>query len=685
MLVKLLVVGFLVWLTISFLHLAISERQQALHLQDSLNAQEQLFETSNSLSNERAAFSKLLNSSAPGSQSEIEALQATIQKTDQQTDLLINTIRHQLGQVGVDRNLPTTVESNELLLTRFNKMMKQLAVYRSYSVEQVSAFSFDRDPEIINSLQNHFTNGIELIRDLSEGLQYLPDRRASLTTNFHNLNYTLTTLTDDLALKNLYLENALNSNGSSGGLSGSSLYLVNDAIRENLERTHTLLESTREFPHLKGMAANLSSYYYQDYTAIALDIISHKVATNRYDSIEEEWQSVSSSLMVQTRQLAQAGYTELRNLIQNDVARSTRNLIIDILLLGLCALIVLASILENRKIKQLAYRDPLTGLPNRNSFETSLMALNGPITGKSGRQAVIFLNLDRFKSINDNYGRTIGDQLIKAVAARLKKHAPTGSVVARIGGDEFSVLIEGAETEQWVIQTANDLTNKIRNDLRIEELHLKIGASAGVSVAPEDCSGGIELLRNADIAMSAGKSIRLEGVNRFNQQLANRYQHRLEIELDLKKALENNEFTLVYQPKVCTVSGRVKSVEALLRWQHAERGIVSPAEFIPVAEDIGMMGKIGDWVLNKACQEIQRVQNESGVDLKVAVNISAQQFNDEHFLEKIYNAIETHDLQNQSLELEVTESLVMTEKERVVTLLRTLKDSGVTIAIPSIR
>jgi EAL domain-containing protein (putative c-di-GMP-specific phosphodiesterase class I) len=254
-------------------------------------------------------------------------------------------------------------------------------------------------------------------------------------------------------------------------------------------------------------------------------------------------------------------------------------------------------------------------------------------------------------------------------------------ILARMRGDEFAVFVPDVESVGDVEVLASTIVAAIKSTIVIRGLSLKVGASAGFSVSPLDSECGVELLKNADIAMYYNKANKLNSVCRFNKKMAGEHQQRLQLELDLKRALDNNEFTLVYQPKVCTFSGQVNGVEALLRWSHPERGLISPAQFIPVAEDIGLMGSIGQWVLNEACREVAQLQSQSLPQLKVAVNISAQQFCDDQFFELMHTALSTHGLNHDSLELEVTESLIMMDIGRVISLLQRLKDSGITIAI----
>ena len=340
-----------------------------------------------------------------------------------------------------------------------------------------------------------------------------------------------------------------------------------------------------------------------------------------------------------------------------------------------------ASVAVSNGIKRLAYHDSLTNLPNRINFESALHAGAGTSSSGVVKHAVLFIDLDRFKSINDTYGHGIGDKLLVVIAKRLLDTCSSSDLVARLGGDEFGIFLKDIESEDQVETLALSLVSSIVSDVKIDDLYLKVGASIGISISPEDSDCGIELLRNADIAMYHCKQSQSGGVYRFNRTIGGNYDKRLTLELELKSGIENKELIVFYQPKVCTRTNRVKGVEALLRWQHPERGFISPADFIPIAEESGLMGSIGAWVMDQACKELAEIEKIHNLGIHVAVNISAQQFKDEKFTDSVHAAIKRNGLTYEKLELEVTESLVMHDISRVISMLKGLKDSGIKIAI----
>lgn len=678
--INLVVIGFILWLTISFLYIAINQRNQSLNLKYSQDTVQQIFLTSSQISVERSQLQSLLISKQPATLPVQKQVVQSFQDTDTQYVELRARIAEQMAQPGSAKRLPTSVDNIRSGTSKIDRIKTHLSVYRSYSMNQILLPMDERDDDLTETLLNAYKQTNETLHYLSDALSYLPDQNASTTSNLQSFIHEVVLLNDKFALKALILDRIQADSAYLDQPLLTTFEVIEAEISESLDRLISASTGINGSQRLFEQAQATRRHYFHEVAAQTSKILAS--ATLGHVSINsQKWKTVSDNQRHEIESLVESGFHALQNLTTKEINRSTRNLIIDVFLILLCALITLASVKLNRRVKQLAYHDSLTGLPNRINFEAALMSAARSSKGKSRSHAVIFLDLDRFKSINDNYGHAIGDELIKVVAQRLKVHCSTGTVLSRLGGDEFGVLVRDIPSEDWVFSLAEKLTDSIKQEIQIRSLNLRVGASAGLSIAPEDGVCGPELLRNADIAMYHCKASSLESVYRFNQLIAQNYQHRLQLELDLKQALETDQLHLCYQPKVCTRSGQVTSVEALLRWTHPERGFVSPVEFIPIAEDLRLMGKIGDWVLSKACEQIKELEQTTGTRLGVAVNISAQQFNDEKFLQTIYKTIDQHGLSKDRLELEVTESVVMNDVKRVVSILSALKDSGITIAI----
>jgi diguanylate cyclase (GGDEF)-like protein/PAS domain S-box-containing protein len=342
------------------------------------------------------------------------------------------------------------------------------------------------------------------------------------------------------------------------------------------------------------------------------------------------------------------------------------------------------------KIRALAYFDSLTGLPNRLQFKEQLArAVHRCGRGKD-RIAVMFLDLDRFKQINDSLGHPVGDELLKAVAARLVHsvrggddvgRAADGQATARLGGDEFTVLLSGLACHEDAGKVAARIVAEIARPFSVAGQELFISASVGIAVYPADGTDVDTLLKNADVAMYSAKDSGRNNYKFYSSELNARALERLNLERDLHRALERNEFLLHYQPQIDRASGRVTGVEALLRWNHAQRGLVPPGHFIPIAEQTGLIAPIGEWVLERACRQAKAWSDEGVGELEMWVNVSGVQFRDRKLAGAIRRALELSGLEPRRLVIEATETIMLEDREATLAILTELKALGIRIAI----
>jgi diguanylate cyclase (GGDEF)-like protein len=343
-------------------------------------------------------------------------------------------------------------------------------------------------------------------------------------------------------------------------------------------------------------------------------------------------------------------------------------------------------ILQHRKraddrVRHLAFHDDLTSLPNRLMLTQYLDRALSRHRRAATQLAILFMDLDRFKVINDSLGREAGDGLLRQVAGRLRAQAREGDTVARMGGDEFVVVIENQANLLDISACARRLIQELSAPYALGKNDCHVTLSIGISIFPTDGSDSQELLKAADAAMYRAKET---GRNNYQYYLPSMNVHtleRLELESDLGHALERGELLLHYQPKVQIATGLIMGVEALLRWQHPRRGLVPPLQFIPLAEETGLIVAIGEWVLATACARTKAWQLQGMADLSVAVNLSARQFADPMFLSRLTQIVHASGLDPSSLELEITESVVMSHGESAVAALEKLKSLGVQIAI----
>jgi diguanylate cyclase (GGDEF)-like protein len=295
--------------------------------------------------------------------------------------------------------------------------------------------------------------------------------------------------------------------------------------------------------------------------------------------------------------------------------------------------------------------------------------------------AILFLDLDGFKHINDSLGHAIGDKLLQSVAKRLVDCVRGSDTVSRQGGDEFVVLLSEVERSEDAALKAGRMLQAVAEPHPIDHHDLHVTTSIGVSVYPDDGLDSETLIKNADTAMYQAKENGRQSYQFFKPPMSVRAVERQSIEESLRRALERQEFSLCYQPKIHLKTGDISGAEALIRWVHPSRGLVPPGKFIPVAEDCGLIVPIGNWVLREACRQA-RTWIDTGLPLgTMAVNISALEFRDDHFLDGVFTILKETGLDPKFLELELTESVLMKHAEATETILKTLKAKGVQVAV----
>jgi diguanylate cyclase (GGDEF)-like protein/PAS domain S-box-containing protein len=334
-----------------------------------------------------------------------------------------------------------------------------------------------------------------------------------------------------------------------------------------------------------------------------------------------------------------------------------------------------------REIQQLAYFDSLTGLPNRALLYDRL----NQVLAQSGREGwnvgVLFLDIDRFKWINDTQGHAAGDKLLQAVAERLRSRMRVTDTVARLGGDEFVIVLSAVKHEQDISHVTQDIMDALSAPFELGEQEIFISASVGIAIFPMDGHDVGGLLRNADTAMYVAKESGRNNYKFFSQEMNHRAVERITLETSLRRALEREEFSLVYQPQIDMKNGRLTGMEALLRWNHPEKGFVSPGKFIPIAEETGLIIPIGEWVLRTTCEQAKSLIDAGFPALRMAVNISGCQFKQGNLARLVSQTLEETGLSPVNLELELTESILMENAGSAIATLQELKKIGVRLAI----
>ena len=336
---------------------------------------------------------------------------------------------------------------------------------------------------------------------------------------------------------------------------------------------------------------------------------------------------------------------------------------------------------SEHELKHLAHHDPLTDLPNRLLFsDRAEQALASAQVHKRGC-ALLMLDLDHFKMINDSLGHNVGDRLLKALALRLQELFGPGITLARLGGDEFAVLAESCPQPGQAAALAQRILDALKKPLHVDGHELFINASIGISLFPNDALSAEQLLRNADAALFKAKSNGRDGYALYTEELTLHAQQRVEIAFELRRALEQQELCVHYQPVHELKGSRLVGVEALVRWQHPQRGLVSPAEFIPIAERTGLIAEIDAWVMQQACRQMCEWQQAGVVLSFVAVNVSSRLFARRELYEQVAQVLDETGLAPAYLELEVTESAVMDDPEVALEQMHRLRELGIRLAI----
>ena len=338
----------------------------------------------------------------------------------------------------------------------------------------------------------------------------------------------------------------------------------------------------------------------------------------------------------------------------------------------------------NKKLLHDALHDELTGLPNRSLFMKRIQrALDKAKSEPNYTFAVLFIDLDRFKVINDSLGHLIGDYLLIACAKRLKKCIRAQDVLARIGGDEFTILVENIKDYKNAISVADRIVNAFKNPFRLGTHMVTTTASIGIVLGSTRYEQSSELLRDADTAMYRAKGRGKARHEIFNEQMHIQAIQRLELENDLREALSANQFTLFYQPIICLADGKLEGFEALVRWHHPTKGLISPNDFIPIAEETGLIIPLGEWILDQACYQLNVWHNKFSPhhQINISVNLTVNQLKNSDFLTTIDRILERNKVPGDSIKLEITESMLMQDNEEMMNLLFAIKEREIKLCI----
>ena len=335
------------------------------------------------------------------------------------------------------------------------------------------------------------------------------------------------------------------------------------------------------------------------------------------------------------------------------------------------------------QMENLAFYDPLTGLSNRRLFKNRLDKAVKSVQRANTSIALLFLDLDQFKRVNDTLGHDVGDSLLKEIARRLAQNIRENDTVSRIGGDEFTILLTDINNTNDVRIVAEKILLSLSKPYMINNQEINSSVSIGITLTPEDSIDSNILMKNADLAMYRAKELGRNNYQFFSEDMNTDILHNLEVEKELTIAIKRNQFTLMYQPKISLIDNTVTGVETLVRWQHPKKGMIPPDHFIQIAEETGQIISIGAWVLEHSCHEMGALIREGLMpkDAKVAVNLSGRQFSDPKLLQTVLDILVQSKIDPLNLELEITESIIMDDVEAAIKIMETIKSRGIHLAI----
>ncbi|MDP2806090.1 MAG: EAL domain-containing protein [Gallionellaceae bacterium] len=336
---------------------------------------------------------------------------------------------------------------------------------------------------------------------------------------------------------------------------------------------------------------------------------------------------------------------------------------------------------NEENIDLLAHYDALTGLPNRTLLHERIKQLISAAQRDKRKFALLFIDLDRFKYVNDSMGHAVGDRLLQAVALSLRNSVRECDTVSRIGGDEFGILLREADIKEAAHVSQLLLDRLLNQPYEIDDIRLTVQASIGISIYPDNGLDIDTLSKHADVAMYRAKEEGRNCFRFFTAEMNARINHLFSMEKDLRLALERSEFYLFFQPQMDLVSNKLCGAEALIRWKHPTKGLISPVEFIPVAEETGQIIAIGEWVLRTACEKIAAWRQQATLPFSVAVNLSIHQFRQPNFAQLIAAVIQEHAIQPGELELEVTESIMLSDTQVALDFISAMREMGLKLSI----
>ena len=669
-----ILIALLLWLSVSFLLIANNERTDARHLTQFMKVDSVLRDSVMALAEERSATYWLTG---------IDGLffaAESLLRPRANTDRVIATAKSQLSQAISNqqyaRHLRFQPVHLQTLLVDFEKQIADIESKRSTLAHDLNYPIDQRDKTLQLDVLEYYRGLIERLEVLRHGMTYITSEKSRSTQNIFAISNAAWNITLANQLLTALFEGYITGGSTALGDAQTQASALQNNIEENLETIRRIDAYANVGKELHALAVDLNVWFSEEYS-IAVQKLTVAITNNAATPYTNyNWRKIATGLDERSDAILQHANNVSRQNVAAAESRAARNLIIDLVLVALSILLMVTATWIVRRIHYQATHDELTGLSNRRHFKNRCEALNEPATPFT----LLKVDLYKFKSINDSYGQTVGDKLLQQVAERLQLSVSPTTMVARLGGDEFAVLLRDSDRTR-AQNVANSILTSVGTRYDIDGQSLQLNLCIGYACFPQDADNSENLRKAADLALHAAKQSGRGSIMPYKASIAQTLQERRQMENELALALDNNEFELHYQPQFDLENCVVEGVEALIRWHHPKRGLVSPFHFIPVAEDAGLLPAIGQWVIREAAQQSARWQNDFGLHLRMSVNVSAHQFLHGDLVKYIADTLQREQLDPASFEIEITESVAMADVDLVVSKLNTLHELGIRIAL----
>ena len=677
------------WLSASFWFEAFTQRSGAAQLQVVTQPEETLFKLAMNLGKERALLHTILARTKPAAQT-LDSLYEVSLQSKQLLDSALQEIRESRAYKSALNTHRYDDQKIEQLLSNLSSSFEQLSQDSSIVVLQIAIRPADRDDAMRMQIFDAYGKVIQQVNNLRLRTHFLPQKHYQKVIAAHSLKNAIWDLNESLMQIGPLVEGYLiqSRDGTFSSVNRDGLLF---RIYQQIQSADHALFEVGDFSgnavlktNLESQLAIFVSKFSGAYRTAESRLLKDLASGNYSEVTPEEWRVISDSTRRDIQSLATESVNRTMDTAKSIKGRATSRLAVDTLLVLLCIGMAISSTSIAKKVQHQATHDDLTQLPNRRFFRHNIQSSIGKNSQSPVPLALLTIDLNRFKSINDTLGHAVGDTLLNMVAERLINCVDDRMCVARMGGDEFAMLFAPENNDEPVL-LSETIIREIERPFMIDEGIINIGTSIGISFYPQDADNAEDLQVSSDHAMffakRDGKQERKSCYQVYNHEMAKEFESRLQIERDLAIAIEKNQFEIHYQPQFNLDENRVDAVEALVRWKHPTRGMVSPFEFISVAEECGLMPPVGNWVLNEACRQASEWRKNTDFELRVAINVSVQQIMQASFVNDVFNTMKKYQLSPDAIEIELTESVFMADSDWVIKSLLKLREAGIKIAL----